>query len=244
MRTLNEILETRNLRIAKLSDPTERVVASDILEGKVNFSDYIRSSDDFIAFGGDYYDTASGKQLNYIFSIQGGWEHLSVSMPSKTPSWDQMCKMKEVFFDDEEEAVEYHPKKSEYINAHPHCLHIWRPIISAIFEAYKSDNLVVPGEKISFEEILKGIFPDEETREKALAFYKSETGGEEDDLKQTIQLYDRVPADLLGLPTPPYIRVGTKTEEGLTALKDLAKTSGVQVGLSDKGLDYKNNKEK
>ena len=28
----------------------------------------------------------------------------------------------------EEICVEYHPKKSEYVNNHPYCLHIWKPI--------------------------------------------------------------------------------------------------------------------
>ena len=77
--------------------------------------------------GGHYYDKYNNKNLNFIFSYQLGWEHLSVSMPNKTPSWEQMCMMKDIFWGEDEVCVEYHPKKSEYVNNHPHCLHIWKP---------------------------------------------------------------------------------------------------------------------
>lgn len=77
--------------------------------------------------GGHYYDSISGKNLNFIFSYQLGWEHLSVSMPSRTPSWDQMCRMKDIFWNKDECCVEYHPKEEDYVNNHKHCLHIWRP---------------------------------------------------------------------------------------------------------------------
>lgn len=58
---------------------------------------------------------------------QGGiMEHISVSFPNRNPTWDEMCIAKDVFWPEEEECYELHPKRSEYINIHPHCLHIWR----------------------------------------------------------------------------------------------------------------------
>lgn len=78
--------------------------------------------------GGKYFDKYSGKWLNFIFSYQLGWEHLSVSMPSKTPSWEQMCMMKDIFWGEDEACVQYHPKKEDYVNNHQHCLHIWKPV--------------------------------------------------------------------------------------------------------------------
>ncbi len=77
--------------------------------------------------GGCYYDSISNKRLNFIFSYQMGWEHLSVSMPSRTPTWEQMCKMKDIFWGKDEACVEYHPKEEDYVNNHQHCLHIWKP---------------------------------------------------------------------------------------------------------------------
>lgn len=65
-----------------------------------------------------------------IWSYGGGWEHVSVSPYKKhiTPSWDDMCKIKELFYKDEECVVQYHPPKTEYVNLQTNCLHLWRPI--------------------------------------------------------------------------------------------------------------------
>lgn len=65
-----------------------------------------------------------------IWSNGGGWEHVSFAPFKKhyTPSWDDMCRIKNIFFYPEEWAVQYHPAESEYVNNVPNCLHIWRPI--------------------------------------------------------------------------------------------------------------------
>lgn len=89
---------------------------------------FIEAETEGDGMGGHFYDYITGKNLNFIFSYQMGWEHLSVSMPSRTPTWEQMCRMKDIFWNEEETCVEYHPAKSQYVNLHPHCLHIWRPI--------------------------------------------------------------------------------------------------------------------
>jgi hypothetical protein len=69
-----------------------------------------------------------GKGLHFIFSWSCGYEHLSVSTPVRTPSWDEMCKMKEIFWKDDEVCMQLHPKKEDYVNNMKYCLHIWRPI--------------------------------------------------------------------------------------------------------------------
>ena len=60
-----------------------------------------------------------------------GWEHVSVHISRKgrteTPSWDEMCKIKSLFWDPEDCVVQFHPPKAEYVNNHKHCLHLWRP---------------------------------------------------------------------------------------------------------------------
>lgn len=65
-----------------------------------------------------------------IWSFGGGWEHVSVSpyKHSHTPTWDEMCSLKDMFFKEDEVVVQYHPVKSEYVNNMPNCLHLWRPI--------------------------------------------------------------------------------------------------------------------
>lgn len=65
--------------------------------------------------------------LAVIASTGGGWDHVSVSTRKRTPTWEEMQRIKELFFEDEETAMQLHPPSSKYINNHPYCLHIWRP---------------------------------------------------------------------------------------------------------------------
>jgi len=65
----------------------------------------------------------------FIIASDGlGWEHVSISTSQRTPTWSEMCKVKDMFWDKEDCVVQYHPPESECINNHPYCLHIWRPI--------------------------------------------------------------------------------------------------------------------
>ena len=79
-------------------------------------------------FSGRWFNKYDNKTYDFIFSYGGKWEHLSVSRSNKTPDWNIMCKMKEIFWKDDEVCVEYHPRKIDYINLHKNCLHIWKPI--------------------------------------------------------------------------------------------------------------------
>ena len=65
--------------------------------------------------------------LQIIASDGGGWEHVSVSLPHRCPSWAEMCEVRALFWDDEDVGVQFHPARSEYVNNHPYCLHLWRP---------------------------------------------------------------------------------------------------------------------
>jgi hypothetical protein len=38
-----------------------------------------------------------------------------------------MAFVKDLFWHDDECVVQFHPPKSEYINNHPYCLHLWKP---------------------------------------------------------------------------------------------------------------------
>lgn len=73
---------------------------------------------------------AGGKSFLAVVSNGGGWEHVSVSPYStkrkSCPTWEEMCELKNIFFEPEERVVQYHPPKSEYVNQHPYCLHLWR----------------------------------------------------------------------------------------------------------------------
>lgn len=55
-----------------------------------------------------------------------GWEHVSVSIADRTPTWVEMCAVKNLFWDDDEVVVQFHPRKKDYVNCHPFTLHLWR----------------------------------------------------------------------------------------------------------------------
>jgi len=55
-----------------------------------------------------------------------GWEHVSVSAEKRAPYWEEMCFVKKMFWTEDECVVQYHPPKSEYVDFHPHCLHLWK----------------------------------------------------------------------------------------------------------------------
>lgn len=63
-----------------------------------------------------------------IASDQLGWEHVSVSRRDRCPTWDEMCQVKAMFWDAADCVVQYHPPEAEYVNNHPNCLHLWRPV--------------------------------------------------------------------------------------------------------------------
>ena len=63
-----------------------------------------------------------------IASFGGGWEHVSASTHFRCPTWGEMCTVKDLFWDEEDCVVQYHPPASTYVNNHPYCLHLWRPI--------------------------------------------------------------------------------------------------------------------
>jgi hypothetical protein len=60
--------------------------------------------------------------------IMPGWEHVSVSLKNRTPNWQEMCFVKDLFWLPEECVVQYHPPRTIYVNCHPNCLHLWRPL--------------------------------------------------------------------------------------------------------------------
>jgi hypothetical protein len=69
-----------------------------------------------------------GRELQVIASDHAEWEHVSVSLTNRTPNWKEMCFIKNLFWDENECVVEFHPPKSEYVNNHEFCLHLWKKI--------------------------------------------------------------------------------------------------------------------
>jgi len=76
---------------------------------------------------GAYQVKHGGAELVIIASNGMGWEHVSVSLENRTPSWEEMCWVKDLFWNDDECVIQYHPPREKYVNCHPHCLHLWKP---------------------------------------------------------------------------------------------------------------------
>jgi hypothetical protein len=57
-----------------------------------------------------------------------GWEHVSVSLPNRCPTWEEMAHVKGLFWDADDCVVQFHPPESEYVNNRQFCLHLWRKV--------------------------------------------------------------------------------------------------------------------
>ena len=76
------------------------------------------------------------RTLCVIVSDGAGWEHVSGHAEKKMrgriesvmPFWDEMCFLKDVFWDLEDVVMQLHPRESEYVNFYKTSLHLWRPI--------------------------------------------------------------------------------------------------------------------
>jgi hypothetical protein len=100
------------------------------LNGKINL--YRDTSPQVLALYGGAGDDTCGvfrvpQGLMAVASSGGGWDHVSASRKDRCPTWEEMCRVKDLFFNDDEWAVQYHPPRKANINAHPYCLHLWRP---------------------------------------------------------------------------------------------------------------------
>lgn len=85
----------------------------------------------YFSVAGPRHGTALSRRLNIIASNGAGREHVSVSIhkhPHKTPTWAEMCFVKDLFWDEEDAVMQLHPPRSRWISNHDGCLHLWRPI--------------------------------------------------------------------------------------------------------------------
>lgn len=70
-----------------------------------------------------------------VLNDQLGWKHLSVANAQKkvAPSWNIMCRLKDLFYGDDEWAVQFHaPKDEKGISDFPYRLHLWAPLEEAL----------------------------------------------------------------------------------------------------------------
>ena len=91
-----------------------------------------------------------------IVSSGMGWEHVSITLQSpsrkveRCPTWEEMCYIKDQFWNDTEAVVQFHPPADAHVNNHPFCLHLWRPtdmvmpLPNSLMVGYKSLGKLKP----------------------------------------------------------------------------------------------------
>ena len=61
-----------------------------------------------------------------ITSIDEGKWHLSISTPNAMPSYNEIKEARYKFCPDDIYMAEIFPPKSEFVNLHPYCRHLWQ----------------------------------------------------------------------------------------------------------------------
>ena len=105
--------------------------------------------------GAFWYPHKANHRTVFLFMVatnRYGWEHVSVSVRRKwglalqrPPHWEEMCLVKDLFWDPEDWVVQFHPAESEHIDM-VNALHLWRsideafPIPDSILVGLKSAN--------------------------------------------------------------------------------------------------------
>lgn len=105
------------------------IIPSNLEEGRIKDGPF--GSDSGELWGAFFITSPLGRQLKIMSSghdLDYRWEHVSVSLNSRPPSWAEMCYVKDLFWREDECVVQFHPPRSEYVNHHPYCLHLWKPI--------------------------------------------------------------------------------------------------------------------
>lgn len=65
-------------------------------------------------------------RLRCIVCCGEGWDHVSVSLDNRCPTWEEMDHIKRLFWEDSEIVMQLHVTDS-HKNVNPYCLHLWRP---------------------------------------------------------------------------------------------------------------------
>lgn len=115
--------------------------AGRVLEGRY----YSEDSD---GFNGMFKLFVCCEWVRIIATCGEGWKHVSVSRlaSDKVPTWEMMCKIKDLFWEPTDWVMQFHPAHKEYVNNHPDCLHLWQPDAAfltppSILTGYKASEL-------------------------------------------------------------------------------------------------------
>jgi len=77
-------------------------------------------------------ETAPNQTMVVLASRGEGWDHVSVSLKKRCPTWHEMEQIKRLFFANDETAMQLHVPEGDHISYHPYALHLWRPLDAEI----------------------------------------------------------------------------------------------------------------
>jgi hypothetical protein len=72
------------------------------------------------------------RQMKIVFSNGLDWEHVSVSVIDRCPTWEEMEEVTRRFWAPEDTVMQLHVPVADHKNCHPYFLHLWRPMTAAI----------------------------------------------------------------------------------------------------------------
>jgi hypothetical protein len=75
---------------------------------------------------------ASDGNPNCGLDLETGWEHVSVSLPDRCPTWEEMDHVRSLWWRADEAVMQLHVPRHLHVNCYPFCLHLWRPLRATI----------------------------------------------------------------------------------------------------------------
>lgn len=64
-------------------------------------------------------------EMSVLCSVDGGYMHMSIALPHRYPTWDEILSVRKWAFPDDMECVLVLARASEYVNVHKNCFHVW-----------------------------------------------------------------------------------------------------------------------
>jgi hypothetical protein len=63
--------------------------------------------------------------MSAIVSVDDGKHHISISLPQRQPTWDELLAVWRWYAGDDVEGVIVVPRKADHVNLAENCLHVW-----------------------------------------------------------------------------------------------------------------------
>ena len=112
-------------------NPTKRIERYRFRDGPIGTSEADGANGAFlIPFGSTMLQViaSDGMEWQECGLPTPAWEHVSVSVEGRCPTWDEMAYIKGLFWRDDELVIQMHVPIQQHVNFHQFCLHLWKPI--------------------------------------------------------------------------------------------------------------------